>query len=79
MAINHKIDYKSYCKYSLLYEAVMECTKDLNEVTKSLKSLILSLHAAGKQRKDIANHCHQCCCFERPGSMWETEEDHPTR
>ena len=34
-------------------------TKDLNEVTKSLKSLkslILSLHAAGKQRKDIASH-----------------------
>ena len=48
MAINHKIDYKSYCKYSLLYEAVMGRTKDLNEVTKSLKSLILSLHAAGK-------------------------------
>ena len=33
--------------------------KDLNEVTKSLKSLkslILCLHAAGKQRKDIASH-----------------------
>ena len=28
-------------------------TKDLNKVT---KSLILSLHAAGKQRKDIANY-----------------------
>ena len=34
----------------------MGCTKDLNEVTKILKSLILSLHAAGKQRKDIASH-----------------------
>ena len=31
-------------------------TKDLNEVTKSLKSLILSLHATGNQRKDIASH-----------------------
>ena len=54
--------YKNYCKYSLLYEAVTGRTKGLNEVTKilksfkSLKSLILSLHAAGKQRKDIASH-----------------------
>ena len=31
----------------------MGCTKDFNEVT---KSLILSLHAAGRQRKDIASH-----------------------
>ena len=31
----------------------MGCTKDLNEVTKILKSIILSLHAAGKQRKDM--------------------------
>ena len=49
----HYTTTKSYCKYSLLYEAVMGRTKDLNEVTKSLKSLILSLHAAGKQLKDI--------------------------
>ena len=66
---------KSYCKYSLLYESVMGLTKDLNEVTKSLKSLILSLYAAGKQRKDMwaaarsLSLCHQCCCFERLGSM----------
>ena len=53
MTINHKIDYKSYCKYSLLYEAVMRRTEDLHEVTKSLKSLILSLHATGKQQKDV--------------------------
>ena len=53
---NRLYHYKSYCKYSLLYEAVMGRTKDFNEVTKSLKSLILSLHAAGKQRKDIASH-----------------------
>ena len=33
--------YKSYCKYSLLYEAVMGRTKDFN---------------AGKQRNDIASH-----------------------
>ena len=64
-------------------------TKDLNEVTKSLKSLILSLHAAGKAAKrhckpyglqqGLRLSCHQCCCFERLGSMWETEEDHPTK
>ena len=60
---NRLYHYKSYCKYSLLYEAVMRCTKDLNEVTKGLKSLkslkglILSFHAAaGRQRKDIASH-----------------------
>ena len=53
MAINHKIDYKSYCKYSLLYEAVMGRTKDFNIVT---KSLIFFLHAAGNQRRNIASH-----------------------
>ena len=60
-------------------------TKDLNEVTKSLKSLILSLHAAGKQRKDIASHvgCSKASvshvinavALKGRGSMWETEED----
>ena len=89
MVINHKIDYKSYCKCSLLYEAVAGYTKDLNEVTKSLKSLILFPHAAGKQQKDIASHvgCGKASishainavAFEGPGSMWETEEEHPTR
>ena len=53
---NRLCHHKSYCKYSLLYEAVMGRTKDLNEVAKSLKSLIFSLCAAGKQRKDIASH-----------------------
>ena len=53
---NRLYHYKSYCKYSLLYGAVMGCTKDVNEVTKSLKSLIVSLHAAGKQQKDITSH-----------------------
>ena len=52
---NRLCHYKSYCKYSPLYEAVMGRTKDFNEATKSLKSLLLSLHAAGKQRKDIAS------------------------
>ena len=33
VAINHKIDYKGYCKYSLLYDLVMGRTQDLNEVT----------------------------------------------
>ena len=90
MAINHKIDYttiKRYCKYSLLYEAVMGRTKNLNEVTKSLKSPTLSLHAAGKQRKDIASHVaatrplspvSSMLLLWKAGSMWETE-DHPTR
>ena len=50
---NRLYGYKSYYKYSLLYEAVMERIKDLNEAT---KSLILSLHTAGKQPKDIASH-----------------------
>ena len=53
---NRLYHYKSYYKYSLLYELAMGRKKDFNEVTKSLKSLILSLHAAGKQRKDIASH-----------------------
>ena len=44
---NRLYHYKSYCKYSLLYEVVMRPTKDLNEVTKSLNTLILSLRAAG--------------------------------
>ena len=43
MAINHKIDYKSYCKYSLLYEAVMGRTKDFNEVTKKVSKVSFSL------------------------------------
>ena len=34
----------------------MVYTKYFNKVTKSLKSLILSLHAAGKQWKDITSH-----------------------
>ena len=50
---NRLYHYNSYCKYSLLYETVMGRTKDFNEVT---KSLILSLHAATKQRQDIASH-----------------------
>ena len=68
----------------------MGCTKDLNEVTKSIKSLILSLFmvlessektlqakwAAARPPSPVSS---MRCCFERPGSMWETEEDHPTR
>ena len=50
---NRLYHYESYCKYSQLYEAVMGRTKDLIEVTRNLKSLILSLHAAGKHRKDM--------------------------
>ena len=50
---NRLYHYKSHCKYSLLYEEVMGRTKDLNEMTKGLKSLIPSLHGAGKQRKTL--------------------------
>ena len=50
---NKLYHYKSYWKYSLLYEAVIRRMKDLNEVT---KSLILSFYASGKQRKGIASH-----------------------
>ena len=58
---NRLYHYKSHYKYSLLYEAVMGRAKDLNEVIKSLKSLILSRHAAGKQRKDIASYMYVGC------------------
>ena len=84
MTVNHKIGYKSYCKYSLLYEAVMGRTKDLNQVTKSfILSLFMLLESSrhckpcGLQQR-LHLPCHQCCCFERPDSMWETE-NHPTR
>ena len=81
MTINHKIDYKSYRKYSLLYEAVMGRTKDLNEVTKSLKCCwkAAKRHCKPCELQQGSLLCHQCCCFERPGSMWETEEDHSTK
>ena len=79
---NKLYHYKSYCKYSLLYEAVMGRTKDLNEVTKSFKVSSLSCSLQSK-RLDVCKPCglHQGlrlrCCFERPSSMWETE-DHAT-
>ena len=85
---NRLYHYKSYCRYFLLYEAVMGCTKELNEVTKSLKSHSPSsccwkaakrhCNSCGLQQ-GLRLPCHQCCYFERPSSMWEIEEDHPTR
>ena len=81
--------YKSYCKYSQLYEAVMGRTKDLNEVTKSLiLSLFMLLESSEKTLQamwaaakppSLVSSCYQRCCFERPGGMWEIGENHPTR
>ena len=83
VAINHKIDYKSYCKYSLLYEPVMGWMKWL-KVSKVSFSLFKLLESSEKTLQNMWSAArppslyHQCCCFERSGSMWKTE-DHPTR
>ena len=59
-------------------------TKDLNEVTKKSHSLHFMLLESSERhckpcglQQGLCLPCHQCCCFERLGSMWETRRRLP--